>query len=57
MAVCCDLEVDVNGQETFMVDKVQSFSCFALHLHFLFWVLTNMCFSCVFDCEDWSFYE
>lgn len=22
MAVCCDLEVDVNGEETFMVDKV-----------------------------------
>ena len=23
MAVCCDLEVDVNGEETFMVDKVK----------------------------------
>lgn len=22
MKVCCDLEVDVNGEETFMVDKV-----------------------------------
>lgn len=22
MAVCCDLEVDINGEETFMVNKV-----------------------------------
>jgi hypothetical protein len=28
MEVCCDLEVDVNGEETFMVDKVLLCSAF-----------------------------
>jgi hypothetical protein len=27
MEICCDLEVDVNGEETFMVDKVLSMLC------------------------------
>lgn len=29
MAVCCDLEVDINGEETFMVDKVILFCYFS----------------------------
>ncbi|XVF44485.1 hypothetical protein PTKIN_Ptkin02bG0126800 [Pterospermum kingtungense] len=26
MAICCDLEVDVNGKETFLLDKVATSS-------------------------------
>lgn len=34
MAVSCDLEVDVNGEETFMVDKVIIILCFSFSFHY-----------------------
>lgn len=33
MEACCDLEVDINGEEVFMVDKVTF--CFVCHSHLL----------------------
>lgn len=36
MGVSCDLEVDVNGEEVFIVDKVSSLLVASSFLHFVF---------------------
>ena len=47
MAVCCDLEIDVNGEETFMVDKVKEF--------FLFY-FSFLCELCLFRALKFLFF-
>ena len=48
---CCDLEVDVNGEETFMVEKVSFLSAFLFlnffccqNLSFRLWLPLILCF-------------
>jgi len=48
MEICCDLEVDVNGEETFMVDKVLlmlyfSISLFPEYLFVFLLIITVKC--------------
>lgn len=48
MEVCCDLEVDVNGEETFVVDKVNLNRCSLSPFHIICFYKSTILFNKLF---------
>ena len=50
MEICCDLEVDVNGEETFMVDKVLFMLYFSISLFSKIFIYFSANYHCKMSC-------